>query len=263
MPKESDLRNAFSRLLYMSSDVYFAKICGYSVTTAFQPIYTIEQKLIGYEALLRPFRDNQLEPAPTFLTKMRADPDITFYDRLIRALHLRNFALLNLQSELLFLNYEYESITDLQDIDAYKNLLINRKKELGIENTQVIIEILEHDVFSEKNLKIMSNWHRKNHNILVAMDDMTDRESDWQRLSNIQPEIVKIDISMLQSANYLDFTNRLKQFTPKILQEGIETAEQKALAISAGVDYLQGYYLGYPTLIEQMLAPCKSVKTQS
>jgi EAL domain-containing protein (putative c-di-GMP-specific phosphodiesterase class I) len=257
MANESDLRHAFSRLLYISNNVYFANICHFAVTTALQPVYTSNQKLIGYEALLRPYFNNELVSVQEFLDKMRASQDIAFTDKLLRALHLRNFSLLNHQSELLFLNYEYESITDLKDIEVYKNLLIKRKQEIGIENTQIVIEVLEHDVGSEKNLKIMSNWHRQHHSVLVAMDDMTDTESDWLRLNNIQPEIVKIDISMLQSTDYLNFVSRLQQYPIKILQEGIETAEQKALALSAGVHYLQGYYLGYPTLIEQL--DCKEV----
>ncbi len=252
MTKESDLRSAFSSLLNVKNHVYFAEICNFSVTTAFQPIYDTEQQLVGYEALLRPYSEGVLVSAYHFLKVMRAGNEIAFTDRLIRALHLRNFALLHEQSDMLFLNYEFESITDLKDIQAYKNLLVSRKKEIGIDDTCIVIEVLEHDVSSEQNLKTMSNWHRHNHAILIAMDDMTDRESDWARLINIQPEIVKIDISMLQSPNYRSFVDRLKQFDLKILQEGIETAEEKALALSAGADYLQGYFIGYPTLINEI-----------
>ncbi len=252
MTKESDLRSAFSSLLNVKNNVYFAEICDFSVTTAFQPIYDTKQQLVGYEALLRPYSDGDLVSAYHFLKVMRAGKEIAFTDRLLRALHLRNFALLYEQSDMLFLNYEYESITDLKDIEAYKNLLISRKKEIGIDDTCIVIEVLEHDVSSEQNLKTMSNWHRHNHGILIAMDDMTDRESDWLRLNNIKPEIVKIDISMLQSSNYRSFVNRLKLFDLKVLQEGIETAEEKALALSAGVDYLQGYFIGYPTLINEI-----------
>ncbi len=252
MIKELDLRHAFSKMLCVSNNVHFARIFDLSVTSAFQPILHKNGTLLGYEALIRPFQNGELASTDVFLNQMRSSANIAFVDRLIRALHLRNFSLLNEQSQYLFLNYEYESITDLHDIEAYKNLLINRKKELGIDDTKVVIEVLEHDVSSERNLKIMSNWHRQHHGILVAMDDMTDRREDWLRLTSIQPEIVKIDISMLQSPNYQRFVHRLKQFNLQILQEGIETAEQKEMAINAGVDLLQGYYIGYPTLIEQI-----------
>ena len=180
---------------------------------------------------------------------MRKDQEIERIDRLIRALHYRNFSLLTEKSPYLFLNYEYESLTDITNMDTYRKLLLKRQAELGISALSTVIEILEHEVKSEHWLMMMSQWRRKNDGILIALDDIVDSPGVWDRIRMIQPDIVKIDQSMLPASNYTDFVKRLQAFGMKILQEGIETEQHKNQALAAGVDWLQGYYIAYPALI--------------
>jgi len=244
----------FSQRLKVQDDVHFAVTSGFEITSAFQRIVDKDNKLIGYEALLRPFKNGRAHAASEFLDAMRKDKKIELIDRLVRALHYRNFSLLSVKSPFLFLNYEYESLTDMNNMDTYRKLLLKRQSELGITHLSTVIEILEHQVKSEHWLMMMSQWRRKNDGILIALDDIIDSESVWDRIRMIQPDIVKIDKSMLYAANYSDFVRRLKQFSMTVLQEGIETEQHKNQAILAGVDLLQGYYIGYPRLISLMKA---------
>ena len=59
----------FEQRLKILDDVHFAMTNGYEVTTAFQRIVDKDNKLIGYEALLRPFQDGIAGTASCAKTK--------------------------------------------------------------------------------------------------------------------------------------------------------------------------------------------------
>ena len=79
-----------------------------------------------------------------------------------------------------------------------------------------------------------------------------DNDSDYKRLAHIQPEIVKMDMALLNS--YMNGNKRplmravksAKMIGAKTLIEGIEDQASLTEMKKLGFDYYQGYFLGRP-----------------
>ena len=88
----------------------------------------------------------------------------------------------------------------------------------------------------------------------IAIDDFGCQHSNFDRLWHLTPDFVKLDRSfMVQSM----VNSRARLVLPKVLEiicdlgvqsvcEGIETAEQHALAVDSGADLLQVFFYAHP-----------------
>jgi len=123
----------------------------------------------------------------------------------------------------------------------------------GISPHRVVIEILEQGVQNELQLGEAVQFFRKQ-GYLIALDDFGAGHSNFDRVWNLQPDIVKLDRSMIaQAGNNL----RIRRMMPVMVQllheagslvlmEGIETAGEALMAMDADADFVQGYYFAVP-----------------
>ncbi|WP_296561887.1 EAL domain-containing protein, partial [uncultured Acetobacterium sp.] len=85
-------------------------------------------------------------------------------------------------------------------------------------------------------------------------DDFGSGYSNEIRILTLLPDIIKIDMEMIQGihcsedkrnlvANLVEFCHNKSVL---VVAEGIETAEDLATVIEMGVDLAQGFYLGKP-----------------
>ncbi len=89
----------------------------------------------------------------------------------------------------------------------------------------------------------------------IVLDDFGTGHASIRQLFALSPDIVKIDRMFLRRAALSDRDReiflRLVQLAGStgatIVAEGVETAEQKQIALEAGVDWQQGYLWGPPT----------------
>ncbi len=225
----------------------------YVIESAFQPIFDHKCRLLGYEALIRPQCNGQWVSPVDLLASFRNSGNMTFIDRLFRIMHFRNYALLPDRADFLFINYELDSIINVEDNEVFHYLQQQRFAEPGLSNTQLVLEILEHKTHSEEHLALMTEWRRAVEGVCLALDDAQDDELTRIRTKNIRPDIVKIDRLELFSANYSEFIAELKTMGATLVQEGIETQEQLAKAQKAGIQWFQGFLLARPKLIANYL----------
>jgi EAL domain-containing protein (putative c-di-GMP-specific phosphodiesterase class I) len=88
----------------------------------------------------------------------------------------------------------------------------------------------------------------------IAVDDFGTAHSSLESVFNLQPDIVKLDSVLVQTAahshsvvkSFERLVDRFHSAGIQVAVEGIETAQQLALARKAGADLLQGYYLAKP-----------------
>jgi len=94
----------------------------------------------------------------------------------------------------------------------------------------------------------------------IAIDDFGTGYSSLERLGDLPFDIVKIDLSFTRKITddsgfaMIDAIVRMAKVSGKeLIIEGIETAEQQALALQDGIRYGQGYHFGRPASFEELL----------
>jgi len=235
------------------------------VVTFFQPILCARQRsiigaealsrgVIGVEALSRGTRDGRIDPAnliaPKDLFSMAADEGVTLaLERLCRTTAVRSFAQMKRPEDLiLFLNFNAAALE--QDRDSMNDLL-EQVRTNGLDPRSVAIEILESAFTDTEHLKgVMEEF--RDRGFLLVLDDIGAGHSNLDRIPMIKPDILKLDRSMVHGIES-DY-HRQETFKSLVLlsrrigaltvAEGIENEEQAILAMEAGADLLQGFFLG-------------------
>ena len=128
--------------------------------------------------------------------------------------------------------------------------------------SKIVLEILEtenvKEEYNRRKLARMKKW-----NAQIALDDFGTGYNNDYALITLQPNIIKIDRSIISGCdkdisrhtiiNTLVKIAKTKQIL--VLAEGVETEEELETVISCGVDLLQGYYISRPLFEPQPIAP--------
>ena len=221
--------------------------------TALQPIYSLAHKrVVGYEALVRVKdrpRDRWVNPASLFHPD-KSPAELIHLDRLCRYIHIHNFQSLNDPINWLFLNVSPTTIISGMEYGSYFRELLEL---LNFPAHRVVIEVVEHPICD--NLLLMENIQfYKSLGCLVALDDFGAGHSNFNRIWNLKPDIVKLDRSFLLQASLQKSIRDLlpgiiallHQAGALVLAEGIETRDQAIIAIESDADFVQGFYFGRP-----------------
>lgn len=246
-----DFNRVCSRTNIASNGRVTAPFRDFNVASAFQPIFSLSHRSpVGYEALCRASAADGTPVSPLALFgQVKDESDTVLLDRLCRAVHAQNFSGFADKSWL-FLNVN-PLVTVLGK--SYGSFFQQMLEHNNIPPSQVVIEILEKSIYDESILSAAVNYY-KNLGCLVAIDDFGASHSNFDRIWNIQPDIVKFDRSIVVQAetsrvvrkalpNMVSLIQELGCIT---LMEGVETEEQALIAIDSNVDLVQGYYFGYP-----------------
>jgi EAL domain-containing protein (putative c-di-GMP-specific phosphodiesterase class I) len=224
------------------------------VEVHFQPIFSIrEKKIVGFEGLSRgihPMSGKLVPPLP--LLKMAKEAGLVLeLDRLFRKKILEAFKRCCPQPHDLFLSLNFE--TSIIDKEIGTLHLIYLCRQLNLDPSTIVIEILESRVRSAEGLGKFVNIHRE-HGFLISLDDVGKGHSNLDRIPVIQPDIIKIDRSLVMNLHEdyyrQEIFKSLVQLSQKIgalaLAEGVETEEETLTSLELGADLLQGFYFSKP-----------------
>jgi EAL domain-containing protein (putative c-di-GMP-specific phosphodiesterase class I) len=224
------------------------------VEVHFQPILSIrEKKVIGFEGLSRgihPISGKLI--APLALLKVAKEVGLILeLDRLFRKKVLETFKnCCSGQNELLLsLNFE----TSVIDKEVGTLNLLHLCRQLNMDPTVIVIEILESKVKSTEALGRFVQIHREN-GFLIALDDVGKGHSNLDRIPVIQPDILKIDRSLVMNLHedyyrqevFKSLVSLSQKIGALVLAEGVETEEETLESMELGADLLQGYYISEP-----------------
>ncbi|HEY4157411.1 MAG TPA: EAL domain-containing protein [Polyangiaceae bacterium] len=224
----------------------------YTLRTAIQPVLSlVHHKPVGHEALLRAYDQHDRLVAPNRVF-MKAGEDAMLLDQICRALHVQNFALSGLDQGWILLNVSPRLVLEGHSTRMLLPRILERH---GIPPHRVVVEILETSVYDEPNLARSVHFFREL-GCLVAIDDFGAGESNFERIWRIQPDIVKLDRSMVVEATR---TRRVRRILPGlvsllheagclVVMEGLETSEHALIALESDADFVQGYYFGEPRI---------------
>lgn len=245
-------QQAFERLLFRDGDGrYYARFADYRLQSVFQPLFYRSGGVFGYEALLRVYDTQGRALRPDLFFQSLDTDDQIDADRLARALHFRNFAQARVPG---CLSLNLIPCTVLHD-NGYRNnfdLMIRRCAELGLETSQVILEVLEYEIEQSPLQLAASLRAAKEAGFGVAVDDFGAVASGHGRVKALCPDIIKIDRSLLLDYMHGD-AGRLQrvlelgwQIGSRMLIEGVETAEQLDVMRALGLELYQGFHLALP-----------------
>lgn len=215
---------------------------------ALQPIVDLRTgEVFAYEALMRSLMKEFNSPME-ILKVAAAQSKLGQLESLVMLTAFKNIAknLADLGDTKIFLN-SIPSQT-LSDTD-YR--LLDTKYAHVFKN--VVIEITEAENNNPDQFASKMDYMR-NAGMMIALDDFGSGYSNEMRILSMNPDIVKIDIGMIQNihqdedkqqlvANLLSFC---KPKGIKMIGEGVEGPEDLEMLIRLGMDYVQGYYTGRP-----------------
>lgn len=189
---------------------------------------------------------------PQQLFAQGKEPDeIILIDRLCRLIHTQNFQTFAPAESWLFLNLSPHII-----LNAYsQGLFVTAEllKQANIPPQRVVIEILEKKIADEALLaEAMAHYRAEGY--LTAVDDFGAGQSNFDRIWRLQPDIVKLDRSIIANSA---INPRARRVLPSlvsliheagclVLIEGIETATEAMISMDSDVDLVQGYFFSHP-----------------
>lgn len=224
----------------------------------FQPILSARNhSVIGFEGLVRGIMPNGDLIQPISLFNSARKHELTMeLDRLCREKILAEFAKIFHSNErsMLFLNLE---ISFLSPEIVGSGYLLHQVIKNNISPANIIIEIVESRTDdTEALIRFVNNY--RDCGLNIALDDMGTGHSNFDRISLLRPNIIKIDRSIINGINtnyfkqeiFRSLTNLSRNIGALTLAEGVETKEEALKCIEYGVDLLQGYYFSRPQEIK-------------
>lgn len=119
--------------------------------------------------------------------------------------------------------------------------------------TRIVVEITERSLLAQPSALVRAIAMVRRQGFGIAMDDVGAEEDSLTLLPILQPDVVKLDMSILHrpfdshaarvsgmARVYCDYTGS------KLVCEGVETAVHEARARALGADLVQGYRYGAP-----------------
>ena len=226
---------------------------GFRLASHFQPIFSLtHHRAIGHEALLRAnaLAGGAAMPPMALFAAAEGDEARVALDRAALMQHLAAYAGRD-ANEWLFLNMHPRSL--VSPGGAGIRDLADARAAHGLRPGQVVIEVLESTLPDDPHFDRRIDELREL-GCLVSLDDFGAGHSNFDRVFQLRPEIVKLDRSVVARAEVDAHARRiasqmvslLHECGCLVLMEGIETDEGAYTALRCDVDFVQGYHFGRP-----------------
>lgn len=222
------------------------------LSAVFQPILNFRQKrYFGFEGLIRGPRGSRFHsPLALFETARQYDLQREL-ERACRETVLCAFARVGLPGRL-FINLSPDALIDPHFANGTTRALLKR---LGLPPERIVIELTENQQIEDfaAMRDILADYRKEGYQI--AIDDLGEGFANLRMWSEVQPEFIKIDRSLISGIN----DNKLKFLLvrsmqeiseacgSRIIAEGIETEEELSTVLGLGISYGQGFLIARPS----------------
>jgi EAL domain-containing protein (putative c-di-GMP-specific phosphodiesterase class I)/GGDEF domain-containing protein len=217
-----------------------------SVYIDYHPILTTDTgEIFGYEALARGVMRSLRSPEVMF--EVAAEADLIWeLSRLCRSRAVEGMASWLTDQQLLFLNVDPHDFSD----PTFDALETSDPERVVIEITERTA-IKDYPKFRERLQAFRDRGFR------FAVDDAGSGYAGLGSIANLEPDFIKLDISLINSID----TNFIKQnlvetmvkfaeeHDAMVIAEGVERAEELETVKQLGVPLVQGFFLHRPDLV--------------
>jgi EAL domain-containing protein (putative c-di-GMP-specific phosphodiesterase class I) len=216
-----------------------------SMSIAFQPIIDVSaRRVFGYEALMRSAEESLPNPGAVLEAAERLDrlDDLGRRVRRIAAEAFEQAA----DDALLFVNLHTR---DLLDPSLY-----DPSMPLTRMASRVVLEVTERSTIEDvKDIQVRVAALRRL-GFRIAIDDLGAGYAGLSSFAALEPEIVKLDMSLVRDVDKSEIRQRLigsltalcKEMNMRVVAEGVERIEESEIVRSAGCDLIQGYLYARP-----------------
>ena len=226
-----------------------------------QPIVELQTgHVVAYEALVRAHLGEELIGADSLLKAAVAHDQMRAFDALARTTAIRQLYCKLTPSQSLFINFAPGVI---YNPDICLQTTFQACREVGADFSRLVFEITEGEDFPDMRLlkSILERYRAEG--ARVALDDLGSGRTSLSYLAELKPNIVKLDRTLIQGLHQSKPSFRLVRSLVEyahdlgiqVVAEGIEKLEELAAVQEAGVDLVQGYYLGRPAEVLAGIAP--------
>lgn len=230
-------------------------VLGRTLDAAYQPIVGLESRqLYGYEALLRLPKDAAIDSPDRLFELARRFGMLFDLDGVCRMAALRGVRGRFPADKKLFLNAVPSAIHDPR---FREDQLRHTLESCGLAPTNIVFELSERECAANVQRVREAREQLRSLGIEVALDDTGASLSSLAAVMGLDPDYIKIDISLIRSIDTDTGRQHLLRslhasaegIGASIIAEGIETAEEVAVLQDIGIRYGQGYLLGLPDAI--------------
>lgn len=229
-----------------------------AIDIAFQPIFDVSAGAVrGYEALVR---GPNGESAAAVLGAVGEAEKHRFEQR-IRVMAIEKAAALGLveTDAALSINILPSAVTEAERCLG-KTIAAARK--VGLATCRIVFEFSEKAKLDVDHARAIVATY-KAHGFRTALDDFGDGYAGLVALADVPTDVVKLDIGLIhgidssppRQAIVRGLVDMIGTLGRTIVAEGVETAAELATVRELGIDTVQGFYLGRPSLGELQRRP--------
>ena len=219
------------------------------IVSYFQPITNNDtMEIEKYESLVRLINDEGRVLSPFFFLDVAKESG--YYSQITQIVIDNYFEALSKTDKEISLNL---SAIDIEDLEI-RNKLINLVTGNFHNAHRMVFELLEDE--EVKDFEVVKDFISlvKTFGVQIAIDDFGAGVSNFERLLDYQPDILKIDACLIKNIDKdkysRDVVETLQLFAwkqkIKTVAEFVETEEILQTVKDIGINYTQGYLLGKP-----------------
>lgn len=219
------------------------------IVSYFQPIIDNHTKeIVKYESLVRLIDENGKVLAPFFFLDVAKQGK--FYSQITKIVLQNSFKVLRRIDKPISMNL---SALDIEK-ESISNFIFEILEENKEHTSRVVFELLEDE--NIKDMKVVQKFINrvKQYGVKIAIDDFGAGYSNFERLLDYQPNILKIDASLIKNILRDDYSLAIvktlvtfaKSQKIEIIAEYVESKEIYEVLKELDIEYSQGYYFGKP-----------------
>ncbi len=225
-----------------------------NIISYFQPIVdNITQEVVKYESLVRLIDEDEKVISPYFFLDIAKKGK---YYAQITAMVLENsFTALQETDKCITVNISALDIEKPSTVDKIFELLESHRSDAN----RIVFELLEDE--DVKDIEEITKFilKVKSYGVRIAIDDFGAGYSNFERLLKYQPDILKIDGSLIKNIETDSYSLSIvktivsfaKEQEIEMVAEYIENENIYNILKDLGVEYSQGYYFGKPDVIQE------------
>ncbi|MDF1877563.1 EAL domain-containing protein [Sulfurimonas sp. SAG-AH-194-L11] len=222
------------------------------IISFFQEIVDRDGVLCKYESLVRLVENDGSVMAPYFFLDIAKQGK--YYTQITSNVLENSFNALNSLTCDVSINL---SAIDMED-KHIREKIYKLLEDSGEKAQRITFELLEDE--DMKDFEVIKTFiiKVKSYGVKIAIDDFGAGYSNYERLLDFQPDIIKIDGSLVKNIESSNFSVSIvksiilfaREQKLTVIAEYVENEKIFHILKELGVDYFQGYYFGKPTSLE-------------
>ena len=217
----------------------------------YQCIVNQKGEVTKYEALMRIKIDNEIKSPFYFMDLIK---EARLYNDFSKIMIKKVFKDLEKLDKKVSINLSYDDLAD----EEMRNFIFNLINEKNAK--RIVFEILESE--SLLNFDLVKSFIEKvsKKGVEIAIDDFGSGYSNFVRVLDLNPNIIKIDASLVKNINNDKYkkmieliVNFAKNYGLKVVAEFVSDKEKFEILKQLSVDEYQGFYFCEPEPLENIL----------